>query len=102
MQCKLTPKDGDILDPYVVKGLAKASTRFLKMYPNLEFKRDIAARVLREQGFVHTYTKFLLKSEDAGLYELVDCFGNDESAEEFLWQYVSEVTGEESPQHQIY
>lgn len=93
---------GSKLDTRKVKGLPKDSERFLALFPNLRFDREIAERVLVEISFTRVHEAFKDKPAGATLQDLLDCFKHDSQAEEFLWYYVEAVTGEKKVHQKVY
>jgi hypothetical protein len=93
---------GSKLDTRKVKGLPKDSERFLDLFPDLRFDREIAEKVLVEKAFPRTYEAFKGKPADATLQDLLGCFKHDSQAEEFLWHYCEAVTGEKKVHQKVY
>lgn len=100
--CTIFPNGGSRLDRCKVEGLPKDSERFLALFPDLRFDREIAEKVLIEKTFVRARAAFAEKPADATLQDLLACFTADSSAEEFLWHYVEAVTGEKDVHHKVY
>lgn len=100
--CTIFPKGGSKLDTCKVEGLPADSERFLALYPDLGFDREIVLKVLVDKAFVQSHETFLKKPADATLQDLLECFVHDSSREEFLWHYVETVTGEKEVYRKVY
>lgn len=100
--CTIFPNGGSKLDTRKVEGLPQDSERFLALFPDLKFDREIALKVLVDKTFVRARAAFVEKPADATLQDLLACFTADSSREEFLWHYVEAVTGEKDVHKKIY
>lgn len=100
--CTIFPKNGSRLETSRVKDLPKDSERFLALYPDLTFDRDVAGKVLIEKSWPHQADALSTLPADATLTDLLATFRHDSQAEEFLWHYVVAVTGEKDVHRKVY
>lgn len=89
-----------MLDSAKVRGLAPASERLLALFPGLAFNREAAIRALKDFPLQRRSIEKL--GPDAGLENVRKLFKYDSTLEEFLWNYIEEVTGEKNLHLRIY
>ena len=74
---------------------APASERLLALYPGLGFDREVATRVVNDRCFPKAIEGLPSLRIEATLADFLnELFLYDSSREEFLWSYISEMTGE--------
>jgi hypothetical protein len=100
--CTIFPNGGSKLGTHKVKGLPKDSERFLALFPNLPFNRDVAKKVLVEKSWPHQAEAIEGLSSEATICGLLAAFRCDSQAEEFLWHYVEVVTDEKDVHLKVY
>ena len=69
--------------------------RLLASYPNLDLDREVATKIVIDRCFSMAIEGLPNLRADATLPDfLLELFLHDSSREEFLWAYISEMTGE--------